>query len=369
MPKVRKYILSLDGGGFRGLSSLIILNHIMGMLVDDPLDEPVPSPCQIFDLICGTSTGGLIAIILGRLGLDCSTAISIYQELGPRVFGRDEGKVWSHILTGEQFSSAAYDTYLGEVVEKYTSSQTTTLKIQKCTLDAIEHRTTDVFVTTISAEIAFAGIEPYRLRSYTTPRGGIDSAPPDHSWTIRQAARATSAMPMYFAPLQIGLQAFQDATASGFNNPTLEALEEARLRWPLDTHEFVVVSLGTGLASLLRSNPNDEQLATMLQEKLGKNIATVMDTFEQVSKQLLRVANDTELTHMEVARRFAKWKRRDDYFRFNPPQGLGDIDLADYMSEESIVEITNVWLRSPDGKVSTMAAYEKLKAAYLARKK
>jgi patatin-like phospholipase/acyl hydrolase len=94
---VRKYILSLDGGGFRGLSSLIILNHIMRMLVDDPDDEPVPSPCQIFDLICGASTGGIIAILLGRLGLDCSTAISIYQELGPRVFGKEKGKMWSHI--------------------------------------------------------------------------------------------------------------------------------------------------------------------------------------------------------------------------------------------------------------------------------
>ena len=141
---VRKYILSLDGGGFRGLSSLIILNHIMRMLADDPDDVPVPSPCQIFDLICGTSTGGIIAILLGRLGLDCLTAISVYQELGPRVFGRDEGKVWSHILEGEQFSSAAYETFLGEIVEKYTGRQTTTMKIRQSIPDAIEHRTTDV---------------------------------------------------------------------------------------------------------------------------------------------------------------------------------------------------------------------------------
>jgi hypothetical protein len=54
-------------------------------------------------------------------------------------------------------------------------------------------------------------------------------------------------------------------------------------------------------------------------------------------------------------------KRPHDYFRFNPPQGLGDLDLADYMSEGTIIEITNVWLRSPDGKDSTSAAYEKVK--------
>lgn len=54
-------------------------------------------------------------------------------------------------------------------------------------------------------------------------------------------------------------------------------------------------------------------------------------------------------------------KRPDDYFRFNPPQGLGNLDLVDYMSEGTIIEITNVWLRSPDGADSTWAAYEKLK--------
>jgi len=146
---VRKYTLSLDGGGFRALSSLIILNHIMRMLVDDPDEEPIPSPCQVFDLICGTSTGGIIAILLGRLGLDCSTAITIYKELGPRVFGRDEGKMWTHILAGEQFSSTAFETFLGEVAEKYTGSQTTTMKTRRSSPDAVEHRTTDVSNVTL----------------------------------------------------------------------------------------------------------------------------------------------------------------------------------------------------------------------------
>ena len=84
------------------------------MLVEHRIRELAPSPYQIFDLICGTSTGGIIAILLGRrLGLDCPTAISIYKELGLRAFGRDQGKMWSHILAGKQFSSAAFETFLG----------------------------------------------------------------------------------------------------------------------------------------------------------------------------------------------------------------------------------------------------------------
>ena len=40
----------------------------MRMLVNDPVHEPVPLPRRIFDLMCGTSTGGTVSILLGRLG-------------------------------------------------------------------------------------------------------------------------------------------------------------------------------------------------------------------------------------------------------------------------------------------------------------
>ncbi|TMC18229.1 MAG: hypothetical protein E6J34_17650 [Chloroflexi bacterium] len=66
-------ILSLDGGGVRGISSLYILKELMAQIArqhrfDHP-DSPnlSPRPCDYFDLICGTSTGGLIALMLGRL--------------------------------------------------------------------------------------------------------------------------------------------------------------------------------------------------------------------------------------------------------------------------------------------------------------
>lgn len=61
-------ILSLDGGGVRGLSSLVILRDIMDEIGYQANVEN-PRPCDYFDLICGTSTGGLIAIMLGQLGM------------------------------------------------------------------------------------------------------------------------------------------------------------------------------------------------------------------------------------------------------------------------------------------------------------
>ena len=53
-------------------------------------------------------------------------------------------------------------------------------------------------------------------------------------------------------------------------------------------------------------------------------------------------------------------KRPRNYFRLDP-QGLGDLDFADYMSQGIIVEITDDWSRSTDGNDATLAVYEKLK--------
>jgi patatin-like phospholipase/acyl hydrolase len=45
-------------------------------------EDVLPRPCQIFDLICGTSTRGLIAILLGPFGLSCEEAVDVYKEVG-----------------------------------------------------------------------------------------------------------------------------------------------------------------------------------------------------------------------------------------------------------------------------------------------
>jgi patatin-like phospholipase/acyl hydrolase len=51
-------LLSLDGGGVRGLSSLLILKEIMMQLNSKRENSPHLKPCDVFDLIGGTSTGG-----------------------------------------------------------------------------------------------------------------------------------------------------------------------------------------------------------------------------------------------------------------------------------------------------------------------
>lgn len=56
MPAGSLRLLALDGGGVRGLSSLLILERLMETV--NP--EAPPKPCDYFDMIGGTSTGGYV---------------------------------------------------------------------------------------------------------------------------------------------------------------------------------------------------------------------------------------------------------------------------------------------------------------------
>ena len=63
MPQQGLRLLALDGGGVRGLSSLQILKQLMEV-VDR---ESPPKPCDYFDMIGGTSTGGFVNSTIGRM--------------------------------------------------------------------------------------------------------------------------------------------------------------------------------------------------------------------------------------------------------------------------------------------------------------
>jgi len=74
-------ILSLDGGGIRGIFPATILAEF-----EDKVGKPVGN---YFDLIAGTSTGGIIAIALG-LGVPARKIAELYEQKGPAIFGEDQ---------------------------------------------------------------------------------------------------------------------------------------------------------------------------------------------------------------------------------------------------------------------------------------
>jgi len=107
-------LLSLDGGGVRGLSSLLILKKLMEMI--DP-DDP-PKPCDYFDMIGGTSTGGLIAIMLGRLQMNVQDCIDEYKALFSNVFKKIRHRVSLTGKTQGRFDHRALENGIKEVVRK-----------------------------------------------------------------------------------------------------------------------------------------------------------------------------------------------------------------------------------------------------------
>lgn len=138
-------LLSFDGGGVKGISSMMILKKVMNRVRDieneisvaenKPVNPEERKPVDYFHLGAGTSTGGLIALMLFRLNMNCSQVIAQYNILAKQVFsprigpfslyqlgrlGKLVGDLWIKfkMLTGQsQFShkplELAIDTVVG----------------------------------------------------------------------------------------------------------------------------------------------------------------------------------------------------------------------------------------------------------------
>jgi uncharacterized protein len=77
-----KRILSLDGGGVRGILTLGMLKKIESLLKTKGLKIT-----QYFDLIGGTSTGAITASGLA-IGKSVEELIDLYMDLGSKIFGK-----------------------------------------------------------------------------------------------------------------------------------------------------------------------------------------------------------------------------------------------------------------------------------------
>jgi patatin-like phospholipase/acyl hydrolase len=74
-------ILTIDGGGIRGTFPAAFLANL-----EEDLEYPIG---RYFDLISGTSTGGIIAIGLA-LGLSAADILKLYEDKGPAIFGQSK---------------------------------------------------------------------------------------------------------------------------------------------------------------------------------------------------------------------------------------------------------------------------------------
>ncbi|KAL3453533.1 hypothetical protein BJX65DRAFT_302434 [Aspergillus insuetus] len=81
-------VLCIDDGEIKGYTSLLILKRIFRTMISEGKLAEEPRPFEVFDLIAGTSTGGLIAVMLGRLHMTIDECIAEYEEVEKKIFGR-----------------------------------------------------------------------------------------------------------------------------------------------------------------------------------------------------------------------------------------------------------------------------------------
>lgn len=101
MSEKRKFkILSIDGGGIRGIIPAKVLYHLEEEAIKkDGADARL---CDYFDLVCGTSTGGIIAIGIA-LGMTAKDILKLYQENAKRIFPHKS--LWHAFIKNEPFYS------------------------------------------------------------------------------------------------------------------------------------------------------------------------------------------------------------------------------------------------------------------------
>ncbi|KAE9966186.1 hypothetical protein EG328_009102 [Venturia inaequalis] len=313
-------LLALDGGGVRGLSSLMILERLIETI--NP-DSP-PKPCDYFDMIGGTSTGGLIAIMLGRLKMSIDEAIDAYLSLSDRVFEKKAHRVTIKGKIQGRFDSKELEQAVKETVAKRG------LHVDALLKDAPDD-TCKVFVCATSQETG----ETVCLTSYKSPRGGGDLL---NSVKIWEACRATSAASIFFDPIAIGRygEGFLDG-ATGANNPVQELWNQAQSVWgpgPLEDKVQYVVSIGTGVPSL----------------------KPFRDDVLHIGKSLVTIGTETEQTAQRFQRDKSYLDRSGRYYRFNVISGLEDIGLEESKKRKEMAAATRRYVESQD-VLKQMQAY------------
>ncbi|HUX14402.1 MAG TPA: patatin-like phospholipase family protein [Spirochaetia bacterium] len=238
-PTVR--VLSIDGGGVRGIIPSLVLEELQRRLRIRGEMRPFH---RIFDLMAGTSAGGIIVLGLAlpalspdgsgfsrnKAALDVSKITALFSVRGLEIFPRPGFAKFKSILHafGEKYSADSLESLLERLFGDATMN------------DAL----TNLIITSYDVERR----EPHMFKKRPVRHGKHDV-----NFYMRDAARATSAAPTYFAPAYVeprppdGERYCLVDGAVFANNPALAAYIEARKIFP-HARKYVIISLGTGQA-------------------------------------------------------------------------------------------------------------------------
>lgn len=257
----KRTVLSIDGGGIRGIIPAVILAEI-----ENQTGKPI---CKLFDLIAGTSTGGILTLGLTKPDPNnrdkprykATDLVDMYMKRGKDIFKEEfVGKALGGLddILRPKYPSQGRE----KVLKEYFGD--TLLK------DAL----TSIFLTSYDIE---KRIQVFFISNSDFQRETGDSFRKlCEGYKMREAAMATSAAPVYFQPYKLANNNKDKQASEPYyalvdgglfaNNPTSLAVIEALIynqrdpanpsQEPLKLEEILVVSLGTG--SLMRKYAYDK---------------------------------------------------------------------------------------------------------------
>ncbi|KAK6642707.1 hypothetical protein RUM43_004209 [Polyplax serrata] len=274
-------ILAIDGGGIRGLlvtEMLAKLEELTGKKIN-----------ELFDYICGVSTGSVIACAVGARGKSIEEISALYRDLSNRIFTQNvffgaRSLVWNH---------GYYDTALWEELLKE--------HVGEMSLISTSRNQPYPKIGMISTVTSHNQIVPYIFRNYELPYRVKSKYLGSYKHKLWEAIRASAAAPTYFEEFHLGEYLHQDGGVL-VNNPTAVAVHEAKQLWP-DSPIQCVVSFGTGRLEPVRLESSD-----------SKKVVTKQTSWKEKFYNILVSATDTEAVHMILNDLLPP----SVYFRFNP---------------------------------------------------
>jgi predicted acylesterase/phospholipase RssA len=289
MPNGPKRILSLDGGGIRGLLTCGILESIETELrerIRDPEKREKFVLADYFDLICGTSTGSIIAAWLA-LGKSVKELKDLYLQLGPNIFGERKlgGKLWVNEFDAELFEEQLFE-HLG-----HESLGSAKLK-------------TGLGVTAKRMDTGSAWLLANNPRAEFWSdqcADGTRNYHPNRDYSLRDIVRASAAAPAYFSHVAVEIEkgipgetaptlgAFMDGAIAGLNNPSMAFFLYATwpgygLNWPVGSDKILLISVGTGD---FRERFPERKLKKMM--TLLRAVRSLASSIQTTSKNQLRI--------------------------------------------------------------------------------
>lgn len=215
-------ILSIDGGGIRGIIPLKVLEYI-----ENKINRPIH---EVFNIMGGTSTGGIIALGLNSKSpttnriYTTQEVLKFYTKDAHRIFHKKD--MWDMIkdhgpgITSPKYSGTHVEDYFKEKFGKDTKM--IDLPEDACTVMVFSY---DI---TRDDPVVFSNL-------------AFDVDYPYYVW---QAARATSAAPTYFPAAKFGNEETFIDGGVYINNPALDLLSAAKQLYPEDN--YMLISIGTG---------------------------------------------------------------------------------------------------------------------------